>query len=84
MERACGDSPRARPGPSLAGMDFPDKLRAWGATHTQARALERAAARQPGAGGKDLAQEARTLREQADRLHREIYSEIGRRDKPGG
>lgn len=63
-------------------MDITEKLGLWGATHTRARRLERAAGQDPRAA-ETLRQEARQLRESADRLHREIYDEIGRRqDRP--
>lgn len=63
-------------------MDITEKLGLWGATHTRARRLERAAGQDP-AEREALQREARQLRESADRLHREIYDEIGRRkDRP--
>ncbi len=57
-------------------MDLTDKLRQWGAVHAQARIAEQAAQRR-GDGSRELHQQARSLREEADRLHRTIYGEIG-------
>jgi hypothetical protein len=58
-------------------MDITQKLGLWGTTHAQARSLE-TAARQAGARDERLQEQAQQLRQQADRLHREIYDEIGR------
>lgn len=58
-------------------MDLTDKLRQWGAAHAQARAAEQAAA-QRNTNDRDLARQASRLREEADRLHRSIYGELGR------
>lgn len=59
-------------------MDMTDKLRQWGDVHAKARDAERAAAR-PGGDARELDQQARRLREEADRLHRAIYGELGSR-----
>jgi hypothetical protein len=58
-------------------MDITEKLGLWGTTHAQARNLE-SAARQAGGRDERLEEQAQQLRQQADRLHREIYDEIGR------
>lgn len=58
-------------------MHLTEKLRLWGAAHGAARAAERAAATQPASSDRNLRREAQLLRERANRLHREIYSEIG-------
>jgi hypothetical protein len=63
-------------------MDITEQLKAWGAAHAQARAAERAA----GEGGPtgqdtDVQREARSLRERADRLHRDIYRSLERRER---
>jgi acyl-CoA reductase-like NAD-dependent aldehyde dehydrogenase len=58
-------------------MDLVDKLRLWGIAHGAARDAERQAAQQQGADA--LHRQARQLRERADRLHREIYRELGSR-----
>jgi len=57
-------------------MDMTEQLKAWGAAHAQARNAESAArqGRSP-----DLQREARSLRDRADRLHREIYDSLDRR-----
>ena len=57
-------------------MELTEKLRQWGAVHAEARAAEQAAA-QRHASDDDSARQARRLREEADRLHRTIYSELG-------
>lgn len=63
-------------------MDITEKLGLWGATRAKARSLEQAA-RQPDARDDALQREATTLRQHADRLHREIYDEMGRKgDRP--
>lgn len=56
-------------------MDLTEKLRAWGAAHAQARSAEQRASQ----GTEDLRQQARSLRQIADRLHREIYEQMGRK-----
>ena len=63
-------------------MDITEQLKAWGAAHAQARAAERAAG-QGGPKGQDAQaqREARSLREHADRLHREIYGSLDRRSR---
>jgi hypothetical protein len=65
-------------------MQLTDKLRVWGSAHAAARAAERAAAQQASSGGPDLRREAQLLREHANRLHREIYGEIGRQREHHG
>jgi len=57
-------------------MDMVDKLREWGRAHGAARDAERRA-HQQGGSQEGWHQHARTLRERADSLHREIYSELG-------
>jgi hypothetical protein len=59
-------------------MDLTEKLREWGAAHTQAKAHEGAWRRQP--ASPELQSAATRSREQADRLHREIYAAIGQRE----
>jgi uncharacterized protein Yka (UPF0111/DUF47 family) len=61
-------------------MELTDDLRAWGAAHAQARAAE-SRALQAGRtnDASDLQREAKSLREQADRLHRDIYRSLDRR-----
>ena len=54
-----------------------EKLREWGRIHGAARDAERQAHRE-GANGDSWRQQANTLRERADSLHREIYGELGR------
>jgi hypothetical protein len=65
-------------------MQLTEKLRVWGSAHAAARAAERAAAQQATSTDHDLRREAQLLRERANRLHREIYSEIGRRREHHG
>lgn len=61
------------------------KLSLWGVAHAAARDAERAAARHTGQPGDELRREARLLRERADRLHREVYLELGpRREAEAG
>lgn len=59
------------------------KLSDWGEAHAAARDAERAAARQSGQPRDELRQQARVLRERADRLHREVYMELGPRGDAG-
>jgi len=59
-------------------MNQVEQLQRWGAVHGAAREAERQAA-QEGAAGQPLRERAKNLREQADRLHAEIYGQIGRR-----
>ena len=66
-------------------MDQVEQLQRWGAVHGAAREAEQQAARQ-GEAGHTLRDRAKKLREQADRLHAEIYGQIGRgagREGPG-
>jgi hypothetical protein len=63
-------------------MDWTHKLRLWGSTYAAARAAERAAAQQSSSTRADLQREAQRLRENANRLHGEIYSEIGQDRHP--
>lgn len=58
-------------------MNSTDKLSLWGAALTAARDAERAAAQESGAPYDQLRRKARALREHADRLHREVYLELG-------
>jgi hypothetical protein len=64
---------------SDAPMKFTEKLSLWGVAHAAARNAERAAAQQAGEPSDNLHREARILRERADRLHREVYMELGPR-----
>ncbi|TFZ08756.1 hypothetical protein [Ramlibacter humi] len=58
-------------------MDWTEKIREWGAANADARERERAARQQP--ASQELESAARRSREQADRLHREVYAAIGQR-----
>ena len=58
-------------------MNLTEKLGCWGSAYAAARAAERAAAQQTSSLDEALVREAQLLREHADRLHREIYTEIG-------
>lgn len=58
------------------------KLSLWGMAHAAARDAERAAAQQGGTACDELRHRARLLRERADRLHREVYMELGPRREP--
>lgn len=64
-------------------MDYlTEKLRLWGTVHAQARSA-RQMATQPGEGtGSDRERDARRLEQKANRLHREIYAQIGRKGRP--
>lgn len=62
-------------------MDLTEKLRRWGEAQSRARSVEREAAGKPQASAQDLKRQAQQLRQQADRLHREIYGEIGAKPK---
>lgn len=60
-------------------MELTEKLRVWGSAHAAARAAEeRAIAQQAAGGDHELRRNAQQLREHANRLHRQIYAEIGR------
>ena len=63
-------------------MNLTEQLRLWGTTHAAARAAERAMAQPRGAEGPELERQARSLRERANALHREIYSSLGRKREP--
>lgn len=66
-------------------MDVTEQLRTWGEVHARARSAEDTARRSgDGLRSGDLWREAKSLRERADRLHREIYQQFGRRqaDQP--
>lgn len=66
-------------------MNQVEQLQRWGAVHGAAREAEQQAALQ-GEAGQPLRERAKRLREQADRLHAEIYGQIGRgtgREGPG-
>jgi hypothetical protein len=63
-------------------MDSTQRLQAWGAAHAQARRAERAARDGGHGNAQDLWREAKSLRAQADRLHREAYESLdGRRGR---
>jgi hypothetical protein len=64
-------------------MKSTEKLSLWGLAHAAARDAERAAAQQTSDPSGRLGREARLLRERADRLHREVYLELGPRRSPG-
>jgi len=64
-------------------MDLVEKLRLWGVAHAQARHAERDLARQTGGAASEKRLEALRLREHADRLHGEVYGELGRRRPEG-
>ena len=66
-------------------MDVLEKLRQWGLAHGAAREAERHATEQSASA--DVRQAARLLRERADRLHAEVYRELGggrRQERPQG
>jgi acyl-CoA reductase-like NAD-dependent aldehyde dehydrogenase len=58
-------------------MTVTDKLCLWGVTHAAARDAERAASQQSAQGREEIGRKAKLLREHADRLHREVYMELG-------
>jgi hypothetical protein len=58
-----------------SAMNMTEKLALWGVTHSAAREAERAAAQQSGDACELQRQQARLLRERADRLHREICTD---------
>ncbi|HEX2546428.1 MAG TPA: hypothetical protein VHL79_16220 [Ramlibacter sp.] len=61
-------------------MDVTEQLRAWGAAHAQARSAESAALQgNPANESSELQRQAKSLRERADQLHREIYRSLDRR-----
>jgi hypothetical protein len=60
-------------------MDHLEQLRRWGAAHGAARDAERRAELAGKRG--ELQHEARRLRERADRLHAEVYGQLGRRER---
>ena len=62
-----------------ATMDLTEKLSLWGATHAAAQEAARAAQSEDGCAAQARQREAQALRERADRLHREIYGELGSR-----
>ena len=64
-------------------MNQVEQLQRWGAAHGAAREAELQAAQQ-GEAGQPHRDRARRLREQADRLHAEIYGQIGRRAEREG
>lgn len=60
-------------------MNLTEQLKAWGHAHAQARRAEHAAqqdGRHP--ESRELRRQAQFLRDEADRLHREIYHGLGR------
>jgi hypothetical protein len=65
-------------------MNQVEQLQRWGAVHGAAREAERQAAQQGPSAGHPLRERAKKLREQADRLHAEIYGQIGRRAEREG
>lgn len=64
-------------------MDMVDKLRQWGVAHAEARHAEHDMAREGAGAPADLRRRAAQLRERADRLHGEVYGELGRRGEAG-
>jgi hypothetical protein len=60
-------------------MDLTEKLRHWGNAYAAARNAERAAAKQGSPTHADLQRQAQQLREHANRLHGEIYRQLGDR-----
>jgi hypothetical protein len=58
-------------------MELTEKLLLWGTTHAAARDAARAAQTESGPHAQARQREAQALRERADRLHREIYGELG-------
>lgn len=60
-------------------MDLTEKLRVWGAVHAQARNAREAVARTGAPSQQEAQRRAQLLQQQADRLHREIYAQIGRK-----
>jgi hypothetical protein len=64
-------------------MNVMQKLSLWGETHAAARHAEHAAAQEHGEPCEQLRREAMLLRERANRLHREVYMELGSGGKGG-
>jgi hypothetical protein len=58
-------------------MDLTEKLLLWGRTHAAARNAARTAEQLRGPRSEAQQREAKALRESADRLHHEIYRELG-------
>jgi hypothetical protein len=58
-------------------MELTEKLLVWGKTHAAARSATRAAEQLQGPRSEERRREAKALRESADRLHHEIYRELG-------
>lgn len=65
----------------LGSMNMTEQLGAWGNAHAQARRAEHEAqqANDP-ESSRELRSKALSLREEADRLHREIYRRLERSD----
>lgn len=63
-------------------MDLTEQLKTWGAAHAKARAAERTAEQAgPTDDTGDLQRRARSLREEADQLHRDVYRSLDRRER---
>jgi hypothetical protein len=63
-------------------MDLHEQLRAWGSAHAQARRAELAARHHDrDESASTLRQLAKSLREKADRLHREVYLHLDQRER---
>lgn len=60
-------------------MDLTEKLRVWGAVHAQARSARETLARTGSSSHRAAQRRAQLLQQRADRLHREIYAQIGRK-----
>lgn len=61
-------------------MDVMDQLRAWGDAHARARNAESTARQSADVARRgELWREAKSLRERADQLHREIYRGLDRK-----
>ena len=67
----------------IAAMEVNEKLTLWGEMHSAARDAARAAGTADERTAEDKRREAQALRERADRLHREIYRELGSRPARG-
>lgn len=63
-------------------MDILNKLSQWGAVHAAARQAERAAADAAAPDADARRRDALHLRERADSLHREVYRDLDRRERP--
>ncbi|MEJ7929828.1 hypothetical protein WG922_07580 [Ramlibacter sp. AN1015] len=65
-------------------LDLTDKLRAWGATHAQARMTRAAAAVQRDGASQALHEKASALEQRANALHREIYGQLDFKQRAPG